>query len=513
MSATFARRVLLMLASTAGSAFAAQAPDSPLVTGPNFQQVPSNQIMVTPNGKSQMTLGAALAAGGGSGTVTPSPQYGIGIFPNAGTNAVVAGSSAITTDGSGNLNVAGATTTAGVSDSGGINTTSVYSINSGEVLNLFANEPSPILPGPGQNTVVATSSYFNRPQVIGHADTITSATASTYAGSRTGNLTIVGTMANHWGEDIDQINVQPNGGTITGELNVRNVSLNIGANSTMHHGGALEAQFQNSGTVLSAVNGFYTSFQNSPTGVIANPAIAYGFNDIWINNNTTAGALWQHVAFHCNPMAGSGAAPTFEHCLRNDDPNGLITTLGRTNFGSVADPGSATQVKITSTSTLSSQFPLQISSAAVTNIVLVHASGGVDMLGAPLTLGIDGSKTGNVIAYSSTAGNFIQLNGGPAGVGGAFLSIAGTLPTGTPTSSACFTSAGILISNAGCGALPSTQLNNAVTVSTLPTCNTAARGTTQMVSDATTPAYNTTLVGSGSSYVKAFCNGSNWVGG
>jgi hypothetical protein len=57
-----------LLAVWCNVAIAANAPDTPLVTGPNFQQVPAGQIYVTPNGGSQTTLGAALANGGGGGT-------------------------------------------------------------------------------------------------------------------------------------------------------------------------------------------------------------------------------------------------------------------------------------------------------------------------------------------------------------------------------------------------------------------------------------------------------------
>src|SRR6185437_15422518 len=43
-------------------AFAENVPDTPLVTGPGFQQIPAPLVLITPTGGSQTTLGAALAA-------------------------------------------------------------------------------------------------------------------------------------------------------------------------------------------------------------------------------------------------------------------------------------------------------------------------------------------------------------------------------------------------------------------------------------------------------------------
>jgi hypothetical protein len=48
------------------------------------------------------------------------------------------------------------------------------------------------------------------------------------------------------------------------------------------------------------------------------------------------------------------------------------------------------------------------------------------------------------------------------------------------------------------------------TVSTLPVCNAGLKGTTAMVSDATSPTYNAALTGGGTVSVPVYCNGSNW---
>lgn len=49
------------------------------------------------------------------------------------------------------------------------------------------------------------------------------------------------------------------------------------------------------------------------------------------------------------------------------------------------------------------------------------------------------------------------------------------------------------------------------TVAALPTCNAASKGRQFIINDATTPAWNATVVGGGAVVVVVFCNGSNWV--
>src|SRR5690242_19909164 len=72
------------------------SPDTPLLTGQTLRQIRSGDILVTPSGGSQTTLGAALAATG-SGTVT-SIVGGAGLsggtITTAGTLAVTAATTA-----------------------------------------------------------------------------------------------------------------------------------------------------------------------------------------------------------------------------------------------------------------------------------------------------------------------------------------------------------------------------------------------------------------------------------
>ncbi len=75
--------------------------------------------------------------------------------------------------------------------------------------------------------------------------------------------------------------------------------------------------------------------------------------------------------------------------------------------------------------------------------------------------------------------------------------------------------AGIAASFAGGPAAPvvpsGTLVLSVKTVGTLPTCNTAAKGTMLAVSDASSPAYNVAVVGSGTSGIPVYCNGTSWI--
>lgn len=85
-------------------ALALNAPDTAVVTGPNFQQIPATQMMVTPSGGMQTTLGQALASSGGCTTNCTIQTLTV---PTA-------------------LNVTGTSNTAGINDTAGINTTAAF---------------------------------------------------------------------------------------------------------------------------------------------------------------------------------------------------------------------------------------------------------------------------------------------------------------------------------------------------------------------------------------------------
>jgi hypothetical protein len=75
------------------------------------QSSANSQIVTCPTGGSGTQVcdaaGAWVANGSGSGTVTPSPQYQVAIYPTAGTVATVQGSANLTTDAGGDFSATG----------------------------------------------------------------------------------------------------------------------------------------------------------------------------------------------------------------------------------------------------------------------------------------------------------------------------------------------------------------------------------------------------------------------
>lgn len=78
-------RLIIALVLLPVVAFAAKAPDSSVVTGPNNVQVPAANILITPSGGIQTTLGAALSATGGLNT--PNTWTAPQLFTSAGKPA------------------------------------------------------------------------------------------------------------------------------------------------------------------------------------------------------------------------------------------------------------------------------------------------------------------------------------------------------------------------------------------------------------------------------------------
>lgn len=79
-------------------------------------------------------------------------------------------------------------------------------------------------------------------------------------------------------------------------------------------------------------------------------------------------------------------------------------------------------------------------------------------------------------------------------------------------SSDCTPSSGNFVGwTAAGGWICSAPVAPTATVSTLPTCNSAARGTLYIVTDALIPAALATVAGSGAVVVGVICNGTNWI--
>jgi hypothetical protein len=106
----------------------------------------------------------------------------------------------------------------------------------------------------------------------------------------------------------------------------------------------------------------------------------------------------------------------------------------------------------------------------------------------------------NLPATSGTAGQ-IETSGGGGNAANTWTSTTGTGNV-------------VLAQSPAFSGTPTTallQLSTIFTVSTLPACNTGAKGTQSAVSDAASPTYLGTLSGGGSTFTPVVCSGSAWV--
>ncbi len=156
----------------------------------------------------------------------------------------------------------GVTGTGGVSFSvTGTQASAPIQINSVSVLNLLANQASPLLSPETSNAPSANALYLPAPIVNGYTET---AGTSTYSGMNTVNLTVTGTVTNHWGQQENTINVG-GGGDFNAELNVQKDYMLLASGTTLNDGEDYEAMGESSGTV-STWSDYIGTFYNDSGG-------------------------------------------------------------------------------------------------------------------------------------------------------------------------------------------------------------------------------------------------------
>lgn len=157
------------------------------------------------------------------------------------------------------------------------------------------------------------------------------------------------------------------------------------------------------------------------------------------------------------------------------------------------------------------QFKSRNSSGTVAlSRIYADANGNITLAPAASTAILSGLSVG---VNGTTAGTVSLANGTP---GGASVTLANAA-TGTPWTLYLPPgpgAAGTVWTSNGPGASGSWTSPNQLpvtTVSSLPTCGSGQKGLMYAVSDATSPTYNGSLTGGGSSFVSALCNGSSWT--
>lgn len=219
---------------------------------------------------------------------------------------------------------------AGINITGTGTGTAWLKLNGSPVLSPLASVISPIIspesavnhPGGGGG-----ATYQGLPAVIGYARTDSAPGIGTYVNQTTDNLTINGTITNHWGEQENTLNLVAGTGTptINVEFNQEKSWVIVPSGLTVRHRGEnKEIQLDNHGTVAYWDNILSVPL-NEATGTITGEAIAYEAFP-W-NQNKSANSWKAYIGYHCSASVGPGAI-TEKWCLFNGDKTQSINNMG-----------------------------------------------------------------------------------------------------------------------------------------------------------------------------------------
>jgi hypothetical protein len=203
-----------------------------------------------------------------------------------------------------------------------VNTTGAagYQITGLPAMNLLANQTSPIVSPETANSPTPGAIYFPQPLVVGYASTYA---PNTYESMVTSNLTINGTVTNHYGQIENTINLLATGGTMNAELNNQKNYVVVPSGFTLSTGENFEAMISNSGATT-VWSGYTFGPVNNSTGTIGQ---AIGLNSTPSNNNTTNNSFPTVITVNCNAPVGSGTIAN-RFCVYNQDGGGEIANAG-----------------------------------------------------------------------------------------------------------------------------------------------------------------------------------------
>jgi hypothetical protein len=209
------------------------------------------------------------------------------------------------------------------------------------------------------------------------------------------------TTGNTWEQD-NSFATLTGPGTANGEINIMHSYFQVNAGATATQSETMEASNLNLGTI-GTFDAFLSAIHNGTTGTATT---INGINFNYTNDNTTAGAVSTYAAIACNPMIGSGSAPSGDYCIRNADPNGTIATLGKVVINSLTPPTAWFQVKGPDQS--GSTFALSINDSVGNGLLVVNDAGNITASVGNLSLGTPGSIAGSIAFRGATSG-YLQL--------------------------------------------------------------------------------------------------------
>lgn len=158
--------------------------------------------------------------------------------------------------------------------------------------------------------------------------------------------------------------------------------------------------FSDSVNVTGQTEGYESRMDNNSTGTIGkwqgytvvavNSAVSttnniYGLNGLLYNYNTTPGSIGVFALLNCEAMTGGGAHPTFEYCIRDNNPSGLIATLGHVHVGALGT--TASMLEIDGPDTLATSYLLNLRNGTPSTVFLVGDDGTTTVTGTLRTNG------------------------------------------------------------------------------------------------------------------------------
>ncbi|MDR3562346.1 MAG: hypothetical protein P4N59_13075 [Negativicutes bacterium] len=336
--------------------------------------------------------------GTGSGAVTPSPQYSVGVFPNAGSAAVVAGSPTITTDGLGNLNV-----------SAMINGGTIASAGSITSVNIIDASPSggTSITGGTAAGVSTTGDIFSN-QTINMAN-MTGPHKSQGMTTTLNGIQAGGSNINVW-ENFDPLVIL--NGTMTSEINVAHSVLNIQNGASLVNAEPFEAAIlNNGGTTTNSLQDYLATGSNN-SGYIG---LLMGYQATYINGGT----LGEYRGISCGSVSNTGTILNGEHCLRNTDQNQDIVSAGSLQLGNVVNGYGNTLISVKTYGNTNTTHALTIQNSSNTRIFDLDDSGALTASGQ-LKVGLVGGGAASIQINGVTAGS-IRFSASNQNMGGAYL--------------------------------------------------------------------------------------------
>jgi hypothetical protein len=204
-------------------------------------------------------------------------------------------------------------------------------------------------------------------------------------------------------------------GVYSGEINAAHSYIEVEAGATAPQ----MEPFEGSAWIKGSSPQTLAFFLSAPHIDAAGTAgTVFGLKSQLQNDNTTPGAVTTYAALDCEAESGGGSVPIGNYCIRNGDPNGLIASAGKANFGALGTPSA--QLSVTGSDTSAGTQAFAVANSAAVTIFRVTDDGSALTTGSNRTIGTleaDGTDTsGSTYPFIVKNGSTIMLTLNDAGL-------------------------------------------------------------------------------------------------